>query len=104
MLVIAVFVAVVCAIASAVIAQSKNNPVGQYAFVGLILGPIGLLIAAVAKPTPQAVSAPPGWLPDPSGQPGLRYWDGQRWTEHTHGSAPATPAEVAQQPDVEHQQ
>ena len=24
--------------------------------------------------------APPGWYPDPNGYPGLRRWDGQRWT------------------------
>jgi Protein of unknown function (DUF2510)/Phospholipase_D-nuclease N-terminal len=24
---------------------------------------------------------PPGWYPDPHGA-GLRWWDGQRWTEH----------------------
>ena len=31
-------------------------------------------------------STPPGgWYPDPSGPPGLqRWWDGVRWTEHTH--------------------
>jgi Protein of unknown function (DUF2510) len=23
-----------------------------------------------------------GWFPDPSGQPGQRYFDGQRWTQH----------------------
>lgn len=23
----------------------------------------------------------PGWHPDPTGRRGLRYWDGQRWTE-----------------------
>lgn len=27
----------------------------------------------------------PGWYPDPSGGPGQRYWDGQKWTE---GPAP----------------
>ena len=27
-------------------------------------------------------TAPAGWHPDPSGQPQLRYWDGQRWTDH----------------------
>jgi Protein of unknown function (DUF2510)/Domain of unknown function (DUF4190)/Septum formation len=24
-----------------------------------------------------------GWYPDPSGQPGLRYWDGGEWTQHS---------------------
>ena len=23
----------------------------------------------------------PGWFPDPSGQPGQRYYDGQQWTQ-----------------------
>ena len=36
--------------------------------------------------------APAGWYPDPSGAPGLRYWDGTTWTQWTHpaasGSAP----------------
>ncbi|GCD89924.1 Ltp family lipoprotein [Nocardioides sp. LS1] len=34
---------------------------------------------------------PPGWYPDNLG-PGLRYWDGQRWTEHTApgGSDPSS--------------
>lgn len=27
--------------------------------------------------------APAGWYGDPSGQPLLRWWDGQQWTEHT---------------------
>ncbi|WP_035874123.1 DUF2510 domain-containing protein [Cryobacterium sp. MLB-32] len=25
-----------------------------------------------------------GWYPDPSGAPGLRWWDGAQWTEHQH--------------------
>ena len=28
------------------------------------------------------MNPPAGWYPDPSGQPGQRYCDGQRWTEH----------------------
>ena len=28
------------------------------------------------------MNPPAGWHPDPSGQPGQRYYDGQRWTEH----------------------
>jgi hypothetical protein len=32
-------------------------------------------------------SQPAGWFPDPSGGPGTRWWDGQRWTEHTSDPA-----------------
>ncbi len=35
-------------------------------------------------------SPPPGWFPDPSGQPGLRYWDGSTWTPH-HSLAAGLP-------------
>lgn len=35
------------------------------------------------------MTTPAGWYPDPSGQPGQRYWDGQQWTGH---AAPAAPA------------
>ena len=41
-------------------------------------------------------SPPAGWYPDPSGAHGTRWWDGQRWSEHTQpppptygGAAPA---------------
>lgn len=30
-------------------------------------------------------SAPPGWYPDPSGEPMQRWWDGAQWTPHTQG-------------------
>ncbi|MFP5416327.1 MAG: DUF2510 domain-containing protein [Actinomycetes bacterium] len=34
----------------------------------------------------------PGWYPDPDGTPQrLRYWDGQRWTEHVQGTPPPAP-------------
>ncbi|MFC8537698.1 phospholipid scramblase-related protein [Streptomyces sp. NPDC057249] len=45
-----------------------------------------------------------GWYPDPHGDPQLlRYWDGSRWTEHTHpagdgAQAPAQPQHQAQVP------
>lgn len=39
-----------------------------------------------------------GWFPDPSGQPGQRYYDGQRWTQHFVPTPPpsvAAPSAVA---------
>ncbi len=46
--------------------------------------------APVAAPPPQPVAQQQqqqqqkaDWYPDPHGQARLRYWDGQRWTEHT---------------------
>jgi Protein of unknown function (DUF2510) len=32
-----------------------------------------------------------GWYPDPHGGPGLRWWDGSTWTEHTAPQPVATP-------------
>jgi hypothetical protein len=48
----------------------------------------------------QPVSAPAaGWHPDPSGPGALRWWDGQRWTEHTQPlPAPAPAAAPAPAP------
>lgn len=58
-----------------------------------------------ARYLPRVSDAPlpaPGWYPDPSGSPLLRWWDGERWAEDTHplpvdGSAeqPAAPAPPA---------
>jgi hypothetical protein len=45
----------------------------------------------VAQPQPQPPAPqqlpPPGWHPDPGGAPVQRWWDGQRWTEHTTPAA-----------------
>ncbi len=38
-------------------------------------------------PEPVPAEVPAGWYEDPSGRVGYRWWDGARWTEHTHGSA-----------------
>ena len=40
---------------------------------------VAYAVAPVVQVGPQA--APPGWYPDQLGV--RRYWDGQRWTEHT---------------------
>jgi len=34
------------------------------------------------EPIPPAMT-PPGWYPEPSGQRGLRWWDGTSWSAHT---------------------
>ncbi|MEU0673736.1 phospholipid scramblase-related protein [Streptomyces sp. NPDC006172] len=44
-------------------------------------------------------NTPAGWYPDPHGAAEtLRYWDGTRWTDHTHAGrqAPAQPVAQAQ--------
>lgn len=42
-------------------------------------------------------TTPPGWHPDPHDQGRLRWWDGTRWTEHTHALGPApAPSSTAQ--------
>ncbi|MET7449774.1 phospholipid scramblase-related protein [Streptomyces sp. NPDC005508] len=39
-------------------------------------------------------NVPAGWHPDPHGAPQLlRYWDGSRWTEHTHPAQAQAPAQ-----------
>ncbi|MFJ8749440.1 phospholipid scramblase-related protein [Streptomyces sp. NPDC102441] len=39
-------------------------------------------------------NVPAGWHPDPHGAPQLlRYWDGSRWTEHTHPAQGQEPAQ-----------
>ena len=44
---------------------------------------------------PPVMGPPPGWYPDPSGAPGVAWWDGRAWTGHRQGSsiptAPSSP-------------
>ncbi|MFI8006268.1 phospholipid scramblase-related protein [Streptomyces sp. NPDC086010] len=51
-------------------------------------------------------NVPAGWHPDPHGAPQLlRYWDGSRWTEHTHpADGQAAPAAAPGQAAVPQQQ
>ena len=67
-------------------------------FAGAIVPAGGQQAFAAPPPSGSPVGAPPppappqpqqqgaqaaDWYPDPQGQARLRYWDGQRWTEHT---------------------
>ncbi|GAA4266275.1 DUF2510 domain-containing protein [Frondihabitans peucedani] len=36
-------------------------------------------------------SPQPGWYPNPSGEPGYRWWDGRSWTEHVRAPEPQAP-------------
>lgn len=52
-----------------------NHPMKAHAEPALIASPI---------PAPGSSSQPPaGWFVDTSNPGYLRWWDGQRWTEHT---------------------
>ena len=39
-------------------------------------------VPAASTPAATSAAAPAGWYADPSGRFELRYWDGDRWTEH----------------------
>jgi hypothetical protein len=46
---------------------------------------VGLIYLFVRRKRPRVgapTMTPPGWHPDPAGN-GLRWWDGNNWTEHT---------------------
>jgi uncharacterized RDD family membrane protein YckC len=72
--------------------NAAGAPAGQ---VGPGPGQFGAAPGSGYGPPPTGVPAPPSapppgggqqkadWYPDPQGQARLRYWDGQRWTDHT---------------------
>lgn len=49
----------------------------------------------VAEQAPAQQLPPAGWKDDPEGGPGMRYWDGQQWTDHYHPPREAAPAAAA---------
>lgn len=90
-------VIVALALASGVVGAAIGRPkprvrIGGGFLLGLVLGPIGWLVAARARPAlvdPPlvvfAVEAIPGdgtagWYPDPYGRYDARWWDGSSWT------------------------
>lgn len=80
---------VLCGIASGMIASHKGLSFGAFFFIGLLLGVIGLIIAAAAKGRAPAMAAPvaaAGWYPDPQMPGVVRYHDGYQWTQHTQAA------------------
>ena len=86
-------VAVWCALWGAIggaVASGKSMGAAGGVLIGAILGPSGVLIAAVSKDPPEPTTLEriertadaPGWHPDPLGRFDARYYDGQRWTQH----------------------
>lgn len=47
-------------------------------------------------------STPASWYPDPSGAPGQRYFDGEKWTEHYAGLTEAQRSAILDEAINEH--
>src|SRR4051795_12492973 len=83
-----IFVWLVFGFIGLLIGNSKNMGCAGF-MLGVLLGPIGLIIIAVMgnKPTStldkiQARPVGAGWHPDPLGRFNSRWYDGNRWTQH----------------------
>jgi hypothetical protein len=72
-----------CGIAASVIAYKKGLNGAAYLFVGMLLGIVGVLVAAAA-PARHPMAAVPGWYPDPWQQTTWRWFDGYQWTGHVN--------------------
>lgn len=80
-------VVLVCALLAGALGSNKQMGGGAGFALGLLFGPLGLLIVAVSgsKSKLDHVQARPetaGWHPDPLGRFDSRYFDGSRWTQH----------------------
>lgn len=69
----------ICGVISGSIAANKGASFSAFFFIGLILGVIGIIIAAVAKAPPK----PGGWYRDPWDARMIRWHDGRDWTPNT---------------------
>ena len=67
------------------------------AVVGVVLIVAALVVGAQRYPLGpranqrQAPPSPPGWYPDPSGVPQMRWWDGGSWGAQSAPHPPASP-------------
>ena len=68
----------------------EPEPVAPAPVEPVVVAPVEPVVAQAA-----ASATPADWYPDPHGVAALRYWDGERWTDHVSG-APAQAAQPAQ--------
>jgi hypothetical protein len=114
-LAVSLVISIGCAFGAKAILIGKGRSGSAGFCLGLFLGLIGLLIAAVLSPArqPQQMGSPYGsypgqpgqggqWAPDPFGRHQFRFHDGMRWTESVstngvqgHDPATATPVVAA---------
>lgn len=82
-----IFFWLICGLLGALIGSGKKmGSLGGF-LLGLLLGPIGLIIVAISTKgtTLDKIEARPaeaGWHDDPLGRFDGRYYDGKRWTQH----------------------
>lgn len=80
-------VVLVCALLGGALGSNKQMGGGAGFALGLLFGPLGLLIVAVSgsRSKLDVIQARPdgaGWHPDPLGRFDSRYFDGSRWSQH----------------------
>lgn len=74
-------ICVICGMVAATIADRKGLSAGGYFLLGIVLGLLGVAIAAIVQP--RQVTPAPGWYEDPWHLSPRRYFDGHQWTGHT---------------------
>jgi hypothetical protein len=89
---------VVFGILAIAVGSGKKMGTGLAFVLGLVLGPIGLIIVAVSpdKPMLEQIDERPeaaGWYRDPTERFAQRYFDGDRWTKHVTSYANGERAE-----------
>lgn len=79
---------IICGVIGGAVGSGKNMGCAGF-LLGLLLGPLGIIIVAVLGPkersTLDKIEARPageGWHPDPLGRFDSRWYDGERWTQH----------------------
>lgn len=64
------------------IAQARTGRFWGFFIFGFLLPLIGIIVACLQPKRVPTPAYAPGWYPDPHGQAGQRWFDGQVWTQH----------------------